>query len=231
MNLFYQPDIQQGILHLNEDESRHAIKVLRMKPGDPLRITDGHGALFDAVITEADSRACGFTITKKRISPARSFSISIAIAPTKNIDRTEWFVEKAVELGIEQIHFMRCKNSERKSINLERIQKIVVSAMKQSGQTWLPTCSDIKPFHEILALAIDKKFICYVDSENSDQLKSLARPNQNYLVLIGPEGDFQKEELDQAIQYGFKKVSLGINRLRTETAALAACHTLNLINL
>lgn len=231
MNLFYQPDIPQGILHLNEDESRHAVKVLRMNTGDPLLITDGQGALYDAVITKADSRVCCFTITEKRISPARPFSISIAIAPTKNIDRTEWFVEKAVELGIEKIHFMRCKNSERKTVNLERIHKIIISAMKQSGQAWLPVCEEIKPLSEILTLVADQKFICYVDSQNPDQLKSLAKRNQKYLILIGPEGDFQKEELEQAIQHGFEKVSLGTNRLRTETAALAACHTLNLINL
>jgi 16S rRNA (uracil1498-N3)-methyltransferase len=231
LNLFYQPDIPQGILHLNEDESRHAVKVLRMKIGDPLLITDGQGTFYDATITLADSRACGFTITEKRVSPARSFSISIAIAPTKNIDRTEWFVEKAVELGIEQIHFMRCKNSERKTVNLERIQKIVISAMKQSSQAWLPICSEIKPYSEILQLSADQKFICHVNSQNPDQLKSLAKPNQKYLVLIGPEGDFQKEELEQAIHQGFKKASLGSNRLRTETAALAACHTLNLLNL
>jgi 16S rRNA (uracil1498-N3)-methyltransferase len=231
LNLFYQPDIPKGVLHLNEDESRHAVKVLRMKVGDPLFITDGQGVFYEAIITFADSRACSFTIVEKRVSPARSFSISIALAPTKNIDRTEWFVEKAVELGIEQIYFMRCKNSERKTINLERIQKIIVSAMKQSGQAWLPVCSEIKPFPEILKIPAAKKFICYVDSQNPDQLKSLATPNQKYLVLIGPEGDFQKEELDQALQHGFEKVSLGVNRLRTETAALAACHTLNLINL
>ncbi len=202
-----------------------------MRVGDRLFITDGQGSFYEAIIELADSRACGFTITDKRVSPARSFSISIAIAPTKNIDRTEWFVEKAVELGIEQIHFMCCKNSERKTVNLERIQKIIVSAMKQSGQSWLPACSEIKPYSEILSLPADQKFICYVDSQNPDQLKSIATPNQKYLVLIGPEGDLQKEELEQAIQHDFKKVSLGTNRLRTETAALAACHTLNLINL
>jgi 16S rRNA (uracil1498-N3)-methyltransferase len=231
LNLFYQPDIPKGISHLNEDESRHAVKVLRMKAGDPLLITDGQGAFYEATIALADSRACSFTIVEQKLSPARSFSIFIAIAPTKNIDRTEWFVEKAVELGIEQIHFIRCKNSERKTVNIERIQKIIVSAMKQSGQAWLPTCSEMKPYSEALSLTADQKFICYVDDQNPDQLKSMAKPNQKYLVLIGPEGDFQKEELEQAIQHGFQKVSLGTNRLRTETAALAACLTLNLINL
>ena len=231
MNLFYQPDIPKGINHLSEDESRHAVKVLRMKAGDPLLITDGQGVFYDATIAMADSRVCNFIITDKRVAPVRPYSIAIALAPTKNIDRTEWFVEKAVELGIEQIHFMRCKNSERKTVNLDRIQKIIISAIKQSGQAWVPICNEIKPLSEILTLTADQKFICFVDSENPDQLKSMALPNQKYLVLIGPEGDFQKEELEQAMLYGFKKVSLGANRLRTETAALAACHTLNLINL
>ena len=231
MNLFYQPAIPQGILHLDADESRHAIKVLRMRVGDQLQLTDGYGSFYDATITEADSKSCSFSIVETRKIPKHDFSISIAIAPTKNIDRTEWFVEKAVELGIEHIHFIRCKNSERKTINLDRIQKIMVSAMKQSGQAWLPGFSEIKPFQEIITSNATQKFICFVDSQNPDQLKQVAHANQSYLVLIGPEGDFQKEELDLAIAAGFKKVSLGTNRLRTETAALAACHTLNLINL
>jgi len=231
LNLFYQPAIPQGVLHLDVDESRHAIKVLRMRAGDALHLTDGRGSFYDAVITEADSKTCSFSINETQKIAKRNFSISIALAPTKNIDRTEWFVEKAVELGIEHIHFMRCKNSERKTINLDRIQKIMVSAMKQSGQAWLPGFSEMKQFQEILKLTASQKFICFVDSQNPDQLKQLAQTGQTYLVLIGPEGDFQKEELDLAITADFKKVSLGNNRLRTETAALAACHTLNLINL
>ena len=114
-----------------------------MRVGDPLQLTDGYGSFYDATITEADSKSCGFSIVETRKIPKHDFSISIAIAPTKNIDRTEWFVEKAVELGIEHIHFIRCKNSERKTINLDRIQKIMVSAMKQSGQAWLPGFSEI----------------------------------------------------------------------------------------
>lgn len=202
-----------------------------MRAGDSLHLTDGKGSFYEGVITEADSKACSFSIVETQKTQVQDFSITIAIAPTKNIDRTEWFVEKAVELGIESIHFMQCKNSERKTINLDRIQKIMVSAMKQSGQAWLPRYSEITPFHNILELKADQKFICFVDSHNPDQLKQLADPHKSYLVLIGPEGDFQKEELDLAMTAGFKKVSLGNNRLRTETAALAACHTLNLINL
>lgn len=231
MNLFYQPAIQEGVHHLDPDESRHAIKVLRLQTGDQLQLTDGKGSLYETIITVADSKRCCFSIAEKRTISPRNFLISIAVAPTKNIDRTEWFVEKAVELGIEEIHFMLCKNSERKSINLDRIQKIAISAMKQSGQCWLPMCHEMKPFTEIVTGSADQKFICYVDQQNADQLKTMAHPEKSYLVLIGPEGDFRQNELDLAISNGFAKVSLGPNRLRTETAALAACHTLNLINL
>ncbi|MEQ1586774.1 MAG: 16S rRNA (uracil(1498)-N(3))-methyltransferase [Cyclobacteriaceae bacterium] len=231
MNQFYQPDILKGIHHLDEDESRHAVKVLRMKAGDTLHITDGSGSFYQATINLADPRRCLFSIVEKKSVPIRKFSVALAIAPTKNIDRTEWFVEKAVEYGIEQIHFMSCQNSERKTVNMERIQKIAISAMKQSGQAWLPACTGIKPFQEVLTTSADQKFICHVDHQNPDQLKSLATPGKSYLVLIGPEGDFKDEEIKQAIDHGFIKVSLGHNRLRTETAALAACHTLNLINL
>ncbi len=231
MNLFYQPAIAQGVHHLDEDESRHAVKVLRLKAGDQLQLTDGQGSFYETIITLADTKKCSFSIIETRTPPLRKFSISIAVAPTKNNDRIEWFVEKAVELGIEKIYFMLCKNSERKSLNLERIQKIAISAMKQSGQCWLPACYELKPFQEIVKIPADQKFICHVDHQNPDQLKMMAAPEKNYLILIGPEGDFRADELEIAQKNGFVKVSLGHNRLRTETAALAACHTLNLVNL
>jgi len=231
LNLFYQPAISEGVHHLDPDESRHAIKVLRLQTGDQLQLTDGKGSFYETIITIADSKKCCFSVEEKRTISPRKFSISIAVAPTKNIDRMEWFVEKSVELGVEEIHFMLCKNSERKSINLERIQKIAISAMKQSGQSCLPIFNEIKPLHEIVTGAPDQKFICYVDQQNPNQLKTMAHPEKSYLVLIGPEGDFRQDELDLAISHGFTKVSLGPNRLRTETAALAACHILNLINL
>lgn len=231
MNLFYQPAIAQGILHLDLDESRHAVKVLRMQIGDTIELTDGHGFLYKAFISDADPKKCGFTIAVKKEIPARDFTISIAIAPTKNMDRTEWFVEKAVEIGIDKIHLLLCKNSERKNVNQERIHKIAVSAMKQSGQARLPHITEMIPFKEIVSQEAAQKFICYVDVNNPDQLKALAKPKQSYLVLIGPEGDFNNDEIQLAIEHGFKKVSLGPNRLRTETAALTACQILNFVNL
>lgn len=202
-----------------------------MQMGDTIELTDGYGFLYNAFISDADSKKCSFTIVEKREIPKRDFTISIAIAPTKNMDRTEWFVEKAVEIGVDKIHLIVCKNSERKNVNTDRLHKIVVSAMKQSGQARLPFISDLIPFKQIINDEAAQKFICYVDATNPDQLKSLAVPNQSYLVLIGPEGDFSKEEIQSASEKGFRKVSLGPNRLRTETAALTACQMLNFVNL
>ena len=202
-----------------------------MQLGDTIELTDGHGYLYKAFINEADPKKCHFTISEKREIPLQDFAISIAVAPTKNMDRIEWFIEKAVEIGIDKIHLLLCKNSERKIVNLDRLTKIAVSAMKQSGQARLPYISEMVPFKEIVSLKVAQKFICYVDASNPDQLKTLAKPQQSYLVLIGPEGDFNKDEIQLAIEHGFKKVSLGPNRLRTETAALTACQILNFVNL
>ncbi len=202
-----------------------------MQLGDTIELTDGNGFLYSAFISETDPKKCRFTIRDKKKIPTRGFNLSIAIAPTKNMDRTEWFIEKAVEIGIDNIHLLECKNSERKNVNLDRLTKIAVSAMKQSGQARLPYVFDMVPFKEIVTQEAAQKFICYVDASNPDQLKSLAKPNQSYLVLIGPEGDFNKDEILLANKHGFKKVSLGPNRLRTETAALTACQILNFVNL
>jgi len=202
-----------------------------MQMGDTLELTDGHGFLYKAFVTDADPKKCGFTITEQKEIPDRDFTISIAIAPTKNMDRTEWFVEKAVEIGIDKIHLILCKNSERKQVNQERLHKIAVSAMKQSGQARLPHITEMIPLKEVMSYEAAQKFICYVDVTNPDQLKALANPKQSYLVLIGPEGDFNKDEIGLAMEHGFKKVSLGPNRLRTETAALTACQILNFVNL
>ncbi len=228
--LFYQPDIDLGLLYLSEDESRHVVRVLRSENGDELDLTNGKGSFFKIRITKADPHKCLFEIAERKNILKRSYSIHIAIAPTKNADRMEWFVEKAVELGIDKISFMLCKTSERKSINMERVEKIAISAMKQSGQCWLPELTAMRPFKELLTTVCSEKFIAYVDQSNPHHLKSLAISSQDYLVLIGPEGDFSKEELVSAEQAGFLKVSLGANRLRTETAGVAACHTLNLVN-
>ncbi len=230
MNLFYQPDLPAGAFHLDEDESRHAVRVLRMEDGDLLDVTDGKGILYKCRITKADSKKCHFEVIEKREQQKKNDFIHIAIAPTKNADRIEWFVEKAVEIGVDQISFVLCQKSERKNINIERIQKVAISAMKQSQQSTLPLLTLLLPFNQIVSVKADQKFIAYVDQDNPDLLKNKAAKGKNCLVLIGPEGDFSKEELNLAFQNHFIKVSLGPNRLRTETAGLAACHILNLIN-
>ncbi len=230
LNLFYQPGIPQGITYLDAEESRHAIRVLRMSEGDPLTLTDGSGFFYTAQIAIADSKKCEFNILEKREVKKRDFSIHIAIAPTKNADRMEWFVEKAVEIGVEEISFILCKNSERKTVNMDRIWKIAVSALKQSQQAWLPKINEIVPLNRIFNSPADQKFIAHVDSTNPKQLQSEALALKKYLILIGPEGDFSPEELATAIQHGFVKVSLGTHRLRTETAGLVAVQVLGLTN-
>lgn len=229
MQLFYQPRIADGVHALDAEESKHVAKVLRLRNGDSIQVTDGKGSTYTVVLTDTTAKECSFEIKETTTLPKPPYSIHIAIAPTKNMERTEWFVEKATEIGVNTISFMQCKNSERKSVNFERIQKKVVSALKQSGQPWMPELNDLKPFKSYLDSS-DSKFIAYVDKDNPALLKNIAKANDRYLVLIGPEGDFSPEELGLAEKHGFLKVSLGPNRLRTETAGIAACHILNLIN-
>jgi 16S rRNA (uracil1498-N3)-methyltransferase len=230
LNLFYQPGIPDGIHFLDAHESRHAVCVLRMLESDRIELTDGQGFFYSAKILKVDSKKCEFEILNEKFIPKRNFQTHIAIAPTKNADRTEWFVEKATEIGIDAITFLQCKNSERKTVNIDRVEKIAISAMKQSQQAWLPKINTMTSFKEILTAEAHQKFIAYVDASNPKHLQSLVLKGKNYLVLIGPEGDFSKEELDLAIQHGYEKISLGTNRLRTETAGLAACQALYFIN-
>jgi len=229
MHLFYQPEIPNGIHTLPAEESRHAVKVLRLRAGDVLEITDGKGALYEARISTPDSSKCGFTIVQTKTSPPRPFRIHLAVAPTKNTDRIEWLVEKATEIGVDEISLIECKNSERRSMKTERLEKLAVSAMKQSRQVWLPKINPMAPLKSIAFDKAAQKFIAYVDTSNPLSLKDAARKGSSYCALIGPEGDFDLEELRMALDHGFQKVSLGPNRLRTETAALVACLTLNLI--
>jgi len=231
MHLFYQANIADGINQLEEEESKHVQRVLRLSVGDTIHVTNGKGFLYEAQLTPITTKSSSFKIVNKTVFPPANYSIHIAIAPTKNADRIEWFVEKAVELGIQQISFILCDNSERKSINLERIEKKAISAMKQSGQYHLPRINNIKPFKEFIQSAKEEElFIGFVDEQNPSHLQTTATPGKTYLILIGPEGDFSKNELALALQLNCKKVSLGANRLRTETAGIAACHILNLVN-
>lgn len=231
MNLFYQPQLPDGVLHLDPDESKHCIKVLRKRSGDTIRVTDGKGAFYDVVLTEADSRACSFQISSKVSEPIRNYSIHIAISPTKNADRIEWFVEKAVELGIDTITLLECKNTERSYLKTERLEKVAISAMTQSLKASLPAIHSLTDFSNLITTSkASSKFIAFVDHTNPHHLKDVAQAGSDYLLLIGPEGDFSSQELSLAVTHNFQKVSLGSSRLRTETAGMAACHILNLVN-
>lgn len=232
MILFYQPLMREGATFLDPDESRHCVKVLRRKTGDAIQITDGVGTFYEAVITTDDSRKCEFEVTGQQRTPEKEYHIHIALAPTRNIDRTEWFVEKAVEIGIDMISFMRCAHSERTTIKTERLQKVAVSAMKQSLRATLPEIRGLVPFADLLNTAgEEQRFIAIANLNDPKHLMQLATRGTSYCVLIGPEGDFSPEEIDQARETGFEAAGLGDHRLRTETAALVATQTLNLVNL
>lgn len=231
MNLFYEPDIRNGRRYLNDEESKHALKVLRLKPGDIIHVIDGLGGLYSCRII-ADRRNCEFQVLEHKQRPSRPFSIHIAIAPTKNQERMEWFVEKCVELGIEKINFLFTKNSERPRLRMDRIWKKAIGALKQSQNLWLPQIGEEQDFSRfVTGKDFEKqKFIAYVDEQHNHHLKDAAFRENSYLILIGPEGDFTKEEIQMCLQHQFIPVSLGPNRLRTETAGLAACMILNLAN-
>lgn len=230
MTRFYQPYITEGHHFLDAEESRHCVKVLRHQQGDLIAVLDGNGTIYNVRITEANPKQCNFEIMNSTFREMPPFHIHIAIAPTKNIDRMEWFVEKVVEIGIQEITFMHCKNSERKVLKLDRLERKAVSAIKQSQGFYLPRINGLTPFNQLIPkLSATEKFIAYVDFDNTTKLSQVA-PGKQYCVLIGPEGDFTSDELHLAIRQGFKKVSLGPSRLRTETAGMVACHVLNLVN-
>ena len=229
MNLFYQPHLSEGKFELEPEESLHAVKVLRHKAGDAIQVTDGKGNFFKCEIVNAAAKRCTLSILEQAFIKQPAHFIHIGFSPAKNSERTEWFVEKATEIGVQKISFIRTQHSERKNINLERIIKVGVSAMKQSRQARLPEFQDMVDFKKIISSREDQKFIAHVGLEEDKSLQKIAAPDRSYLILIGPEGDFSGEEIDQAHQGGFISASLGHNVLRTETAGIVACHILNLI--
>jgi 16S rRNA (uracil1498-N3)-methyltransferase len=232
MHLFYTPEIQHKIHILSEEESKHCTKVLRLAEGNTLFLTDGKGLFCEAVIKNANPKACTIEIINQTQEfGKRVFGLNIAIAPTKNTERFEWFLEKATEIGIDEIIPLICRFSERKELKPERLEKVIISAMKQSQKAYLPKISPVQKFREFIKRPfIGEKYIAHCISNNKRLLKNLIMPGENVLILIGPEGDFSPEEVEMAISEGFIPVSLGDSRLRTETAGVVACHTVNLIN-
>lgn len=228
MHLFYHPDPKAGVL--SPEESRH-VKTLRLRQGDAIELCDGHGSFFHAAITKLDPHGTSVVIQKQVTAPGREYSIHLAIAPTKNMDRMEWMVEKCTEVGVNKISFIQCQTSERKKLNLDRLFKIAVNAMKQSQQAWLPELVGISELSKFLADCTEPdRFIANVDETNPHHLSAMAKPKGHYAILIGPEGDFVEHELDMAQGAGFVRTSLGPTRLRTETAGLYGVIALNMIN-
>ena len=233
MALFYAPNIDTT-LELPEDEAAHCLRVLRLGVGSELEVTDGNGNFYKTAISSIVGKHCYLEILEKN-TPEKGWRghLHLAIAPTKNMDRTEWFAEKATEIGFDEITFLNCRFSERKKINMERIEKIVISAMKQSHKSEMPVLNDMVRFEDFVKQPFSgDKFICHCYEESGLDNKILLRDalleSDDSVVLVGPEGDFSIDEVKLAIENGFRSVSLGNSRLRTETAALVAVHLMRL---
>ncbi len=235
MQLFYDPNIvsSQTTYTLNDEESKHCIRVLRLTVNDIIHITDGKGNMFRCRIDDPAPKKCTVIIeeqTKNYNQPC--YKLTMAVAPTKANERYEWFVEKATEIGIYSIIPVICFQSERRTIKTERIERVANSAMKQSLKAYMPIIEEPIKFSELIGRPFDgDKFIAHCNADSQIALlKELANPKRDTLILIGPEGDFSVSEVELARQHGFKTISLGDTRMRTETAAIAATHTLFFIN-
>lgn len=233
MNIFYTPNITNtNTFVLDETESKHAIKVLRLNQGDEICLVDGKGSFYIAEINNAHQKKCEVNIIKHEKEENNKPRIHIAIAPTKNNDRLEWFIEKTTEIGISEISPIICDHSERKFLKTERLEKRAISAMKQSLKATLPLINDSINFKNFVNSIPEttEKYIAHCYNENQKHLKEIYPGSKDCVVLIGPEGDFSLQEVELALNNGFTPISLGKSRLRTETAGLVACNILNLIN-
>lgn len=230
--IFYAPDIKEN-QSLPPEEAAHCVRVLRKQIGDELYIADGKGTFYDASIVGMTKSSCEVSILK-RIETLKSWdnNIHIAFAPTKNIDRIEWFLEKATEIGCDMFTPLLCRFSERKQLKLERLEKIIISAMKQSQKAYLPILNELTPFNDFVKQPFTcKKYIahCYENIKRENLVKIYPK-NSDVLILIGPEGDFSEQEVNKALKNNFESISLSNSRLRTETAALVACHVIHVLN-
>lgn len=233
MQLFYNPSLDNSFKQFifSAEESKHIVKVLRKKEDDILSITNGKGYLFEAKILEANPKKCKAQIISTEKTIPRLHTLHLAVAPTKMNDRFEWFLEKATEIGVTEITPILCEHSERKVIKPERLEKVLQSAMKQSLQTYLPKLNPLTSYQDFLKSAQgDLKFIAHCEDEEKAELKRRLAADKDVLILIGPEGDFSSNEIQLAYENGYTPISLGRNRLRTETAAIYACTVVATIN-
>ena len=236
MQLFYAPDLTTPLYTLGEEESKHCIRVLRLRRGDTLHLTDGRGTLYRCEIAEEDARRCTVRVVERFPDYERMpYRLTMAVAPTKNIERFEWFLEKATEVGVSEIVPLLCERSERRALKIERAERVVVSAMKQSLKAYRPTLRPLTPFGEAAAMPFEgRKFIAHCAPAQSPEgkayLPATLRRGEAALILIGPEGDFSPEEITFARANGFEEITLGAQRLRTETAAVAAVVMVSVAN-
>ncbi len=225
MELYYCPNISNDFCTLDEVESRHCLQVLRNKPGDTIHVTNGVGQLFEATIIDDKGKICSLKINGTLLTSYRN-GLQIAIAPTKNSDRLDWFLEKAVEIGIGSIQPIACQHSEKTKMNYVRMKKVMISAMKQSGQTWLPEIQEIISFQKMVDKIGETEtdaFICHNGKQITEELMEQKLKHRNLTIFIGPEGGFSEDEVQVAMKSKIKPVLLGSNRLRVETAGLVAC--------
>ena len=229
MNIFYSYNIQSHIIRLDKVETNHCIKVLRNNIGDEVLVTDGMGFLYTCIIKEVKNKYAFLEIIKKKENKKKYF-VHIAISPIKNHERLEWFVEKAVEIGIDKISFIKCERTLRKNIRMTRLKKIAITAMKQSLKTKIPVIDSIINIEDFLkSCNTDNRFICYLRKDKSHMFDKKIHKDRDICILIGPEGDFSNKEVDLALSEKFQTLSLGDNRLRTETAGIIACHLANIV--
>jgi 16S rRNA (uracil1498-N3)-methyltransferase len=232
MHVFYTPDLTSNVYTLNEEESKHCSKVLRLGLGDVIHLINGKGGLYEAEIVGMNKKHVELKVVNEKLEfGKRNHHLHIAIAPTKNIDRLEWFLEKATEIGIDEITPIICDRSERKIVKEERLEKVVTSAVKQSLTAYHPKLNAAISYSALMKQNSDaQKFIAHCLPGDKLFINQITQPHQSYLVLIGPEGDFTPAEINLALENGYKAVTLGNTRLRTETAALAACFEVNYMN-
>jgi len=233
MQLFYNPTIDETTesFSFDKEESKHIIKVLRKKDTDILFVTNGLGLLFETEITLASDNKCTVKILSVEKEKPSSFYLHLAVAPTKMNDRYEWFLEKATEIGIHEITPIICDRSERKVVNTERFEKILLTAMKQSNVLFLPKLNNAISFKEFVKRKNEGlQLIAHCEETDKKSLKSVLKPNDKVTLLIGPEGDFSEKEIALALENKYVPVSLGNTRLRTETAAIVACHSVVFVN-
>ncbi len=237
MQLFFTPTIEphHTFFLLSEEESKHAIRVLRLQAGDIVHLVDGRGGMYKTEIVDPHPKRVSLQVLEVEQGFAQSaYHLHIAVAPTKNIDRIEWFLEKATEIGLQELTPIVCEHSERKEVKVERLEKVAVSAMKQSLKAYLPKINPTMTFSKFIASAMGdtasiKGVAHCVDSEK-EYISAVFPKGGQYTILIGPEGDFSEKEIEQALAAGFIPLSLGKSRLRTETAALASCLEVSLLN-